>query len=253
MRLFKTPDQEVAQEFLFWLESSIEKDAKPNKNIKSTYYKPSSLNCLRMMYFYRTSTEIDEVKRPASSIGVLQSGEDRHLRIQNAITKMKQNGYDCEWIDVDTYIKQNNLTNLEVIAKKEYETTVHNKELDLLFLCDGIVKINNKYFIVEIKTENSINFYSRKDVAEEHKHQATCYSISFNINNVLFIYENRDLCSKKVFLFNVTASLKNQVINMIESCNKCVKTNKIPMYIPCKSCTYCDYKKKCEALNASSL
>lgn len=246
MRLFKTPDQELAQRFLFWLESSIEKDAKPNKNVKSTFYKPSSLNCLRMMYFYRTSTEIDEVDRPASSIGVLHSGEDRHLRIQEAITRLKDNGFDCEWVDVETYIKEHNLTNLQVISKKQFETTVHNKDLDLLFLCDGIVKINNKYFIVEIKTENSISFMSRKEVANEHRHQAACYSLSFNINNVIFIYENRDYCTKKVFLFNVLQEYKAEVKDMIKSCNDYVKKKVLPTYIPCKSCNYCDYKKKCK-------
>lgn len=246
MRLFKTPDQQVCQDFLFWLESTIEKESKPNKNVKSTYYKPSSLNCLRMMYFYRTSTEIDEVNKSASSIGVLQSGEDRHLRIQSAISHIKENGFDCEWVDVETYIKEHNLTNLEVVSKKQYETTVHNKELDLLFLCDGIVKINNRYYIIEIKTENSINFYNRNSVAEKHKHQAICYSLSFNINNVIFIYENRDVCQKKSFLFTVTNQLKTEVVNLINTCNNYVKNKQLPLYIPCKSCNYCDYKKKCK-------
>ena len=248
MRLFKTPEQEVAQDFLFWLESTIEKIARPSKNIKSTYYKPSALNCLRMMYFYRVSTEIDEVKRPASSIGVLHSGEDRHLRIQSAITKIKENGFDCEWVDVETYIKEKNLTHLEVISKKEFETTVHNKELDLLFLCDGLVKIDNKYYIIEIKTENSNSFFSRKGVADEHKHQAACYSISFGINNVIFIYECRDICTKKVFLFKVEQSLRDEVVGLINSCNSYVNKKVLPPRVECKYCNFCDYKYKCSKL-----
>ena len=188
MRLFSEPTQIVADTFLSNLEKSMCIDAKPTKNVKSTFYKPSSLNCLRMMFYYRNGTTIDGVDRPASSIGILQSGEDRHLRIQKAITQMKQNGFDVEWVDVETYIRDNKLTNLEVVSKKEFETTVHNKELDLLFLCDGIVKINGSYFIVEIKTENASSFYNRVAVAEEHKHQAACYSLSLNINKVIFIY-----------------------------------------------------------------
>lgn len=245
MRLFSEPNQSIANDFLNSLEKSICIDSKPSKDTKSTYYKPSSLNCLRMMFYYRTSTKIDGAERPASSIGILHSGEDRHLRIQKAITNMKNNGFDCEWVDVETYIKENKLTNLEVISKKEYETTVHNKELDLLFLCDGIVKINGKYFIVEIKTENSSSFYNRVAVAEEHKHQAACYSLSFNINYVIFIYENRDLCLKKSFLFYVPPQLKNEVVGMIERCNECVEKKELPTKIICKFCNYCDYKKKC--------
>lgn len=245
MRLFSEPTQIVADTFLSNLEKSMCIDAKPTKNVKSTFYKPSSLNCLRMMFYYRNGTTIDGVDRPASSIGILQSGEDRHLRIQKAITQMKQNGFDVEWVDVETYIRDNKLTNLEVVSKKEFETTVHNKELDLLFLCDGIVKINGSYFIIEIKTENASSFYNRVAVAEEHKHQAACYSLSFNINKVIFIYENRDLCLKKAFLFTVPLSLKNEVIGMIERCNEYVSKKELPTKLVCKFCTYCDYKKKC--------
>lgn len=246
MRLFKEPSQSVADNFLIGLEKSIVVNSKPTKDVKSIYYKPSSLNCLRMMFYYRNSTKIDGVDRTASSIGILHSGEDRHLRIQNAITKMKGNGFDCEWVDVETYIKDNNLTNLEVVSKKEYETTVHNKELDLLFLCDGIVKIGGQYYIVEIKTESANSFYNRMAVAEEHKHQAACYSISFKINRVIFVYENRDLCLKKAFLFTVSQALKNEVIGMIERCNEYVSKKELPVKIVCKSCNYCDYKKKCD-------
>ena len=253
MRLFKTPTEEIANDFLFWLETTIQNEAKSTKKVKSKFYKPSSLNCLRMMYFYRTLTEIEDSKRNASSVGVLHSGEDRHLRIQKAITKIKQNGFDCDWVDVETYIKQQNIENLEVISKKEFETTVYNKDLDMVFLCDGIVRIKERYYLIEIKTENSTSFFSRKAVAEEHKHQAACYSISFRINNVIFIYENRDLCSKKVFLFTVTQSLKDEVIGMIERCNEAVKNNCIPPRIECKSCNYCDYKKSCKAIDSSKL
>lgn len=245
MRLFKEPNQDVADEFLKGLNKSICIDAKPTKDTKSTFYKPSSLNCLRMMYYYRSGKKMDGADRTASSIGILQSGEDRHLRIQRAITHMSNNGFDCEWVDVETYIKENNLTNLEVVSKKEFETTVHNKELDMLFLCDGIVKINGSYFLIEIKTESSSAFYNRFAVAEEHKHQASCYSLSFNINKVIFIYENRDLCLKKVFLFTVPQSLKNEVVGMIERCNDYVSKKELPIRITCKLCSYCDYKEKC--------
>lgn len=249
MRLFETPTDRIANDFLYWLETTIQNESRSNKKIKTTFYKPSALNCLRMMYFYRTSTEIDEINiRPASSNGVLESGQDRHLRIQEAITKIKKNGFDCEWIDVETYIKQKNLTNLEVRCKKEFETTVYNKDLDMLFLCDGLVKIKGQYYIIEIKTENSMAFFQRKEVAEEHKHQAACYSISFRINNVIFIYENRDVCSKKVFLFPVTQDLRDEVIGMIERCNEFVNKNELPIRIESKACNYCDYRKRCKEL-----
>ena len=248
MRLFTHPNQSVAIEFLRGLEQTISESAKPHKKTKTVYYKPSSLNCLRMMYFYRTQTEVDDVEKPAAAIGVLESGQDRHLRIQKAITQMKSRGLDCEWVDVETYIQQKNLTNLEVVGKKEFETTVHHKELDLLFLCDGLVRIGNTFYLIEIKTENSTSFYNRTEVAQEHRHQAACYSLAFCISNVIFIYENRDVCTKKAFLYTVPQSVKNEVIGMIERCEEAVQKRELPLRIECKACNFCDYKKKCKAL-----
>ena len=248
MRLFNNPNQTLATDFLQWLEHSIEDGAKTVKRVKSTYYKPSSLNCLRMMYFYRTQTEIDDVARPASALGILESGQDRHLRIQQAVCNMKKQGYNCEWVDVAAYIEQHKLTDLEVVAQKTFETAVHHKTLDLLFLCDGLLKINNVYYLLEIKTENSLSFYNRVEVANEHKHQAACYSLSFKINQVIFIYENRDTCVKKAFLYTVPQSVKNEVLSLIEQCNTAVQKQKIPLRLECKACTYCDYKKKCKNL-----
>ena len=248
MRLFNSPTQTIAADFLRWLEHSIEDSAKSVKKVKSVYYKPSSLNCLRMMYFYRTQTEVDDILRPASALGILESGQDRHLRIQQAVSVMQKQGYKCEWIDVGSYIEQHNLVDLEVIARKTFETVVHHKTLDLLFLCDGLLKINGVYYLLEIKTESSLSFYNRLDVANEHKHQATCYSLAFGIDQVIFIYENRDTCVKKAFLFTVSQALKNEVISLITQCNTAVEQQQIPLRIECKACTYCDYKKKCKAL-----
>lgn len=245
MRLFK--EINVSDLFLTDLENTIIKTSKSPNKVKGVHYKPSALNCLRQMFYYRTSTEIDEVvNRPASSIGILHSGEDRHKRIQEAIYLMKDNGYDCEWVDVEQYVKDKNLTHIEVVSKKQFETCCKNKELDLLFLCDGLIKYKDKYYIVEIKTENSKSFFNRQSVSEEHKRQAICYSISFNINSVIFIYENRDLCLKRCFLFNVTAEMKQSVIDLIHQCDNYVLKNEVPKVVEHKHCSYCDYRKRCK-------
>ena len=102
-----------------------------------------------------------------------------------------------------------------------------------------------KLFQIFNKNFKKRKSYSRISVSEDHKHQATCYSLSFNINRVIFIYENRDFCLKKAFLFTITDKLKAEVVGMINSCNDYVSKNELPIKIVCKFCNYCDYKNKC--------
>ena len=80
-----------------------------NANHKiSPYYKPSSLSCIRNMYYQRTETETDNMPVSADLVGIGESGTDRHQRIQYYISKMSSLGIDCEYVDVAEYIKENN-------------------------------------------------------------------------------------------------------------------------------------------------
>jgi CRISPR/Cas system-associated exonuclease Cas4 (RecB family) len=116
------------------------------------------------------------------------------------------------------------------------------------FLCDGIIKYRGHYYILEIKTEASFKFNERKGVDPSHYHQATAYSIAFGINDVLFLYECRDNCSKKAFMLHVTDDMKQELLSYIEECDSYIKKLKVPPIpenVPKKACSYCNYKGRC--------
>ena len=114
-------------------------------------------------------------------------------------------------------------------------------------MTDGLLKFNGEYFILEIKTEASSKFYTREDVDAKHVFQAVAYSLSFGLDDVIFLYENRDTCAKKAFLLHVTEEMKDELANLLCDCEDYLKAKKLPPKTTNKRlCTYCKYKKFCK-------
>lgn len=242
-------DIPIPESFLLDLKSTIERMEKDNKRKPSQTYKPSSLACIRNMFFQVIGTEQDSESRGSILIGIGESGTDRHERLQNAVSQMKNYGIDCEYVNVGEYVKSNNLEDIEVVKQSGFETKLFHKKLNMSFLCDGVIKYKGKYYILEIKTETVHKWYDREGVAEEHKNQATAYSLSLNLDGVIFLYENRDNCDKKCYLFKVTDEMRQNLIGKISNCDNYVK-NLIPPPKPeeasAKFCQYCNYKIACK-------
>lgn len=242
-------EKTVEQEFLFQLNETISRLDAENPRKPSQTYKPSSLGgCMRNMYYQVIGAEQDpNKKRDASGVGITEAGSDRHERIQKAVAEMKRLGYDFEWIDVAEYLKQWPQQGTEVVQKQGMETKLKNTILNMSFLCDGIVKFKGKYYVLEIKTEASFKWNGRAEVVEQHKYQASAYSTCLGIDGVIFIYENRDFCSKKSFMYEVTDQDKEErVIHRIATCDSYVERKIVPPMTTIQSlCKYCNYKERC--------
>lgn len=239
----------IEQQFVNDLKTSIEKQHENQKRKPSKSYKPSSLTCIRNMYFQIIGEEQEEERTNACLVGIVQTGSSRHDHLQENVTKMKDFGIDCEYVDVGEFVKRRNLDYLKIISKQGHETKLFHTGLNLSFLCDGIIKYKGQYYILEIKTETIYKWQSRKGVAKEHIAQGTAYSTCFGINKVLFLYENRDNCDKKAFLLEVTDDMKyDLIISKIEECDRYVKLATIPpkpKEADTKFCQYCNYKTIC--------
>lgn len=255
----------IASLFLQRIEEAYVKIQPPYK--PSIYYKPSSLVCLRQMYFTRKGIDPEGEYKTASGIGILESGTDRHDRIQHVLDAMKNLGMEFEYIDVETYVKEHNLADIEIIEKKGMETKCFNKRYNMSFLTDGIIKYipENKYFIFEFKTEISQKFQTREHEEVIHQSQAACYALNFGIPDTLFVYEDRNFCNHKAFHYHVTEEDKKfKVTDKIEKVEKYLKEDKVPPKITnkdidpnyvggqdrvtgpsAKICQYCKFKEHC--------
>ena len=255
IRLVESAKEEVPveQEFLNDLKRSIELSASKNTRKPSTAYKPSSMNCIRNMYYQAVGVEPDEGEASYNMIGIANSGSDIHVRIQTAISNMKENGIDCEYLDVADFVRQRGLAvedggELGIVSKQGVETKLFHTGLNMSFLCDGIIRYKGHYYIVEFKTETSNKFWSRQGVDPKHYNQAIAYTIAFGLNEVLFVYINRDMLDMKAYKFDVTGAKQVDLINKIDACNRYVYAREVPPKpdVERRICAYCSYAKQCQ-------
>lgn len=243
--------QPIEQAFITDLKRSMELDEIKNSRKSSKYYKPSSMNCIRSMYYTRIGAKQDEGSANYIFTGICNCGTDIHERVQKYVEGMKDNGMDCEYIDVAQYIKEHKLSHLKVISKQGMETKLLHKTLNMHFLVDGIIKYKGKYYILELKTESSNKWFHRQDVDPSHYNQATAYSLSLELGNVIFVYINRDIFDFKAYMFKPTDDMKQELAGKIETCDNYVAHSTVPAKpeVDRKTCEYCSYKTQCRKDN----
>lgn len=250
MRLIETAKDTLPpeQDFLNDLKRSIEMTADKEQRLPSKTYKPSCMNCIRASYYQIVGIQPDQSVSSYANVGICNSGTDIHVRIQTAVEQMKENGMDCEYVDVAEFVKSRSLDYLNIVSKNGMETKLYHTKLNMSFMCDGIIRYKNHYYILELKTENSYKFMNRKGVDPSHYNQGTAYSLAFGLDEVLFVYINRDVLDMKAFMLNVTDEMKQNLIGYIEECDGYVKRMIAPLKpedVSKKTCSYCVYKTQC--------
>lgn len=212
----------------------------------STHFKPSSLHCARQCYFDKIQAPMDAAINEYSPTRICETGSDSHERIQYYVSQMERFGKDCKFIDVETYIKEHKLDYLQVISKKTYETKLYDTRYDLSFLCDGIILYKGKYYILEIKTETDNKGMYRDSADPGHTNQSIAYSLSLGINDVIWVYEERNFCVPKTFHTTITEEQRVKLIMFFETVEQAVKDMHPPMKCTSrKYCEYCHYKTEC--------
>lgn len=254
-KLAQNKDIPIEESFFYDLTKHIEtydpeRDDDRNKKPSKTY-SPSSMKCIRNMYYKVTGAET-ETNDGYSLIGINESGSARHEMIQRYIYTMKKRGFDCEYVDVGSFILSRGLT--DIIVKQQadpekgiFETKLYNKKYNFSFLCDGIIRYKGQYLLLEIKTEVSFKFQGRKGVDPGHLDQASAYSCMLGLDKVLFLYESRDLCLKKPYLLTVTEQNRIELMAKRDRCQVYVEKGVVPPKPDCdrKVCQYCPYPRRC--------
>ena len=196
-------EKPVNEQFLTDVCRSIELESEKHWGIPSKTFKPSGMRCPRDNYYTLMGVEPDKGSTSHNMIGIVNSGSDIHERMQSAISKMKDNGIDCEYVSVPDFIESRGLTDLVIREQYGYETKLYNTKYNISFMLDGIIKYRGKYYILEIKTETSNKWYSRDGVDKKHHNQGIAYSLNMGLSDVMFLYIDRDM-----ILVNVHACLR---------------------------------------------
>lgn len=237
----QVPDNES---FLVDLKSTVSL-LNPDR-IPSKAFKPSSMNCLRACYFDFVQAERDIQMAEYSGVRIPETGSASHESIQRYVSQMQSCGKDCIWISAKDWVENNKLDYLQVISEGEFETLLFDTRYNIRFKCDGIIKYRGIIYILEIKTETGMKAGGRETADINHQNQSICYSLALKINNIMWLYESRDLCIPKTFITNVTDEQKADMVVKFETVNQAVKDGYPPKRPETrKPCQYCHYLTEC--------
>ena len=233
--------------FLNDFKRSIEMCADKERRPPSRTFKPSSMNCMRQSYYQLTGAEQDPVSSNYSLVNICNSGTDIHERLQRAVAQMRENGMDCDYVDVAEFVKSRELPLDIVDSGKSMETKLYSKQYNVSFLCDGIIRYHGHYYILELKTESIYKWQNRQGVDPMHYNQGAMYSMLLGLPEVLFIYINRDVMDMKAYLYEPSKELILNLQEYMRDCNSYVALQSVPPVsgVLKKACVYCEYHNMC--------
>ena len=94
------PQLPANKKFLADVMSCIERMEQEGRRKGSNYYKPSSLHCMRNMYFTRTKAPQDPETVEYNSTGMADTGTARHEALQNALLNFHTTIYFFSFLNI---------------------------------------------------------------------------------------------------------------------------------------------------------
>ena len=205
----------------------------PNKFIS-----PSGMSCPIACCYKLQGVELPESKESFFDRSKADAGTDRHERIQAFLSQTEY------WVNVKEYVEAKKLP-LIVLKEDGYEVLLQHKVYPIRFKCDGMLKIDGKYYVLEIKTEGEQKNLNRHSFNPDHEFQGATYSTVLDTVGVIWLYEGRDSCDPKTFLQEITTGDRQLIKKYISDIVK-HKDNPFDKFVPEAKCTYCEYKNHCK-------
>lgn len=228
-------------------EDSIDKKiTAKNAEPKNRTFSPSSFRCPRYSWFKIRGVNPDKIKSPDRG---LQFTADVGTSCHEIIQGYLSTALGEDWIDVEQYLKSKWSDKKYTVDKNGYETRVHLESPPVRFACDGIVRINDKLFLLEIKTSDFSSFNELTDPKPQHRDQIKFYCTLLGLDNALVLYQDRQYGSVKCYEVKITENDKNMILNRIQNVLECVESNIAPDRLDWSdswcSQNMCAYYSKC--------
>jgi hypothetical protein len=110
----------------------------------------------------------------------------------------------------------------------EAEVPFENQEYEICGSADGIIKLENKKGILEIKSINSNGFYSTYEPRPDHLIQLNVYMFCLGIPRGCLLYECKDDQELKEFFVKQDPEILNPVLEKIRYVQECIRQGKEP-------------------------
>ena len=220
---------------------------KKNSEVRGRTFAPSSMRCQRQSWFKLRGVQPDVPTTPDRTLDfTAKVGTACHEIIQENLSHI----YGDDWIDVSEYVKHANLPYQVNCTKSGYETRVEIENPPVKFACDGILRINGIYYLLEIKTSEYSSFDKLVNPKDHHMTQIITYGSLLNLDKALVLYQERQYGGTKCFEVTIDSLQKQEVIDGMKSVMEMVEANIAPPGLPVGDywCTpsMCKYYKKCQ-------
>jgi CRISPR/Cas system-associated exonuclease Cas4 (RecB family) len=207
----------------------------------------SYIRCRRISWFRLRGVLPDKDEAPDLTLNFTADvGTACHKIIQSNLSEL----YGDNWIDVEDYLSELNLDYEYTVNKTEFETQVEIVSPPIRFSCDGLIKINGEYYLIEIKTADYSSFDSLTEPKPQHVEQAIGYATVLKVHKVLFVYQDRQYGNIKCFEIEVSYPQMVEMWNMFSEVQKladaCIAPPKLPYGDVWCSSSRCPYFKKCK-------
>lgn len=210
-------------------------------------FAPSSFRCKRKSWFRLRGAEPKCANKPDTRLDfTAEVGTACHRLIQNILsTTLEEN-----WVNVADYLDSNPLPYAYELSSSEdsLETKISILNPPVTFACDGLIKVDGKVYLLEIKTSDFGSFDDLTDVKPGHVDQIRCYSALLKIPNVLVLYVDRQYGGTKCYERKFTQLEMEQVVSEMKDIQHLADINIPPEKLPSNDywCQSCEYRKQCK-------
>lgn len=218
-----------------------------NAEPKSQTFAPSSVRCKRISWFRLRGVQPDITKNPDLTLNFTADiGTACHRIIQENLVDL----YKDNWVSVEDYLKEHPPGYQYELTQAGLETQVAILDPPVKFACDGILRIKDKYYLLEIKTSDYMSFGELTGPKSQHIDQIRCYATLLGITDVLVLYVDRQYGAMKCFELHISLEEMNEVKQMFEDVQNLATAMIAPPKLPANDswCTpsHCIYYNKCK-------
>ena len=212
----------------------------------SMTFAPSSIRCDRRSWFRLRGVAPDKVSSFDSQLDfTAKIGTACHEIIQYRL-------YDSGmWIDVEDYLKINPIPYKYSLERNKYEVKIEITEpYPIRFACDGILLIDDEYYLLEIKSSELSSFSELCDIKPKHIDQVKCYGTLLGLKKALVLYQERQYGDVKCYEQTISELDNQYILSKMDNVIRCVEDNIAPNKLPsgdswCTS-SMCPYYAKCK-------
>lgn len=228
------------------LEGKIRDDIRADSmRPRSCTIAPSMIRCLRKSWFRLRGTEPDNIPAPDLTLNhTAHIGTFLHGYIQKTL----QEALGEDWIDVADYLRENPIPYEYVIERSGYECLIQISNPPIKFACDGIIRIDGKIYLLEIKSSDYKSWDDMTNIKAHHMDQIQTYGTILNIDGVLTLYVDRLYGSYKSYEYRISPFDKDRIRSTITYLMESKDSDLAPAKVPDGDymCLNCEYQKKCK-------